>query len=406
MTQTPLTEKALTMALVRGAVALEPGARGLRARRLTEAALAHGADAQLRMTESQPAGVRLVFTTAATCVELDVVPTRYAYAGLPPRPQGVYDLRVDGAVVGRERATDADTITIDMRTGETRRTTAAVQTIRFDGLGAEPKSIALWLPHNESTELVALRADASITPVTPDGSERTWLHYGSSISQGSNALEPTNTWAAVAALSAGVELTNLGFGGGAMLDGLVARAIRDTPANAISLKVGINIVNSDAMRLRAFTPAVHTFLDTIRDGHPNTPILVVSPLFCGIHEESPGPGAFDVAALAEGRVAFVATGDRADVAAGRLTLRVIRAELERIVAERAENDPHLAYLDGLTLFGEEDAREHPLADGLHLRPEAHRIVGERFAVAAFGEAGPLASASLPTSVAQSVAQSK
>jgi hypothetical protein len=195
----------------------------------------------------------------------------------------------------------------------------------------------------------------------------------------------------VAALSAGVELANLGFGGGAMLDGFVARAMRDTPADAISLKLGINIVNSDAMRLRAFTPAVHAFLDTIRDGHPDTPILVVSPLFCGIHEETPGPGAFDTAALAEGRVAFVATGDRADVPAGRLNLRVIRAELERIVAERSASDSHLAYLDGLTLFGEDDALAHPLPDRLHLGPAAHRIVGERFAAAAFGEAGPFAS---------------
>jgi hypothetical protein len=262
-----------------------------------------------------------------------------------------------------------------------------VQTIRFEGLRAGLKGVALWLPHNESTELVALRADAQVVPKPRALGERTWLHYGSSISQGSNALEPTGTWAAVAALSAGVELTNLGFGGGAMLDGFVARAIRDTPADAISLKVGINIVNSDAMRLRAFTPAVHAFLDTIRDGHPDTPILVVSPLFCEIHEETPGPGAFDMAALAEGRVGFIATGDSADVPAGRLNLRVIRVELERIVTERAVTDPHLAYLDGLTLFGADDAQRHPLPDRLHLGPEAHRIVGERFATAAFGRSG-------------------
>jgi len=391
MTSTPLIEAALTLDLMRGAVALEPGARGLRARRLTDAALSHGADPQLRMAESQPAGVRLAFSTEATRIELDVVPTRYNYTGLPSRPLGVYELLIDGEVAARGSAVDADTVSIDMRTGETLRSRADVQTIRFDGLKPGRKSVALWLPHNESTELVALRADAPVTPTPPAPGERTWLHYGSSISQGSNALEPTGTWAAVAALSAGVELTNLGFGGGAMLDGFVARAMRDARADAISLKVGINIVNSDAMRLRAFTPAVHAFLDTIRDGHPDTPILVVSPLYCEIHEETPGPGAFDTAALAEGRVGFIATGDLADVPAGRLNLRVIRAVLERIVAERSESDPHLAYLNGLTLFGEDDALAHPLPDRLHLGPAAHRIVGERFADAAFGEAGPFAS---------------
>ena len=44
--------------------------------------------------------------------------------------------------------------------------------------------------------------------------------------------------------------------------------MRDTPADLISVKLGINLVNTDLMRLRAFGPAVHGFLDTIRDGHP------------------------------------------------------------------------------------------------------------------------------------------
>ena len=69
--------------------------------------------------------------------------------------------------------------------------------------------------------------------------------------------------------------------------------MRDTPADLISVKIGINLVNTDLMRLRAFAPAVHGFLDTIRDGHPTTPLLVVSPLFCPIHEDTPGPTAPD-----------------------------------------------------------------------------------------------------------------
>jgi hypothetical protein len=60
------------------------------------------------------------------------------------------------------------------------------------------------------------------------------------------------------------------------------RTIRNADADVISLKVGINLVNTDVMRLRAFGPAVHEFVDTIRDGHPSTPLLVVSPIFCEI----------------------------------------------------------------------------------------------------------------------------
>ena len=109
-----------------------------------------------------------------------------------------------------------------------------------------------------------------------------WLHHGSSISHGSNGDSPTAIWPALAARLGGVELVNLGFGGSALLDPFTARVIRDTPADVISLKLGINLVNADLMRLRAFGPAVHGFLDTIRDGHPDTPLLVVSPIHCPI----------------------------------------------------------------------------------------------------------------------------
>ena len=86
-----------------------------------------------------------------------------------------------------------------------------------------------------------------------------------------------------------MELINLGFGGSALLDPFTARALRDTPADLISVKIGINVVNADLMRLRAFAPAVHGFLDTIREGHPTTPLLVVSPILLPHPRGHPGP---------------------------------------------------------------------------------------------------------------------
>ncbi|WP_369822161.1 SGNH/GDSL hydrolase family protein [Saccharomonospora sp. CUA-673] len=257
-------------------------------------------------------------------------------------------------------------------------------TIRFDGLGESTgvstgestKDVEIWLPHNETIELVALRADADVAPATPRN-RPVWISHGSSISQGSNAAGPAGTWPAVAARHADVDLVNLGFSGAMMLDPFAARIIRDRPADLISLEIGINLVNSDAMRLRTFTPAVHGFLDTIRDGHPDTPIAVISPLHCLIHEHTPGPGTFDVDALRAGEIRFAATGDPADVAAGKLTLTVIRAQLREIVAGRA--DANLFHVDGQELYGEADHAEFPLPDALHPGPESHRVIGERFA---------------------------
>lgn len=367
----------LSHALVHGTAELEHTERGILPHRLPTWARAQAADPQLSMAESQPSGVRLAFRTTATVIELDVLRSRTTYAGLPARPDGIIELLVDREVVGQSETSGGDTVTIDMTTGSAEHVSGPISTARFDHLSHAPKDVEIWLPHNETVELLELRTDAPVEPLT-NGTRPVWLHHGSSISHGSNATRPTATWPAVAARLAHVELVNLGFGGSCLLDPFMARTIRDTPADAISVKLGINIVNTDLMRRRAFGPAVHGFLDTIRDGHPTTPLLVVSPIYCAIHEDTPGPGAFDLEALAQGAVKFRATGDPAERAAGKLTLNVIREELERVVTERQRTDAQLHYVDGRLLYGEEDSVSHPLPDALHPSAESHPIIGERF----------------------------
>ena len=378
----------ITADLLRGALDLERTGHGVLPHRLPAWARVH-ADPQLAGAESQPSGVRLAFRTRATSLELDVLPTKLVYLGGPPRPVGVYELLVDGRLFGQASATTGIIVTVDMATGATASQVGPVSTLRFTGLPGHLKNIEIWLPHNERTELVALRSNGPIDPAPATGN-RVWLHHGSSISHGSNAENPTETWPALAAASGTVDLVNLGFGGSALLDPFVARTMRDTPADLISVKIGINLVNLDLMRLRAFAPAVNGFLDTIRDGHPTTPLLLISPILCPIHEDTPGPGAFDLTALAEGRLQFVATGDPAETSAGKLTLTVIRAELARIALQRVATDPNLHYLDGLDLYGEADFAEFPLPDRLHPDAATHRRIGERFARLAFGPEGAFA----------------
>lgn len=366
----------LTPAFVRGALRLEPTARGVAPHRLPAWALAQAADPQLSMVEAQGAGVRIALRTAATSVTLTAHRTRVTYAGAPARPDGSIDLVVDGEVVRRARTSGGTTTELDMVTGQPTVIPGDDLVATFDGLPARVKDVEIWLPHNETLEIIEVTADAPVTESPLAG--RRWLHHGSSISQGSNAARPTGTWPAVAARLGGVELQNLGFGGAALLDQFVARVMRDTPADLLSVALGINLVNSDLMRLRAFRAGLHGFLDTIRDGHPSTPLLVVTPLHCRIHEATPGPGAFDTEAIAEGRLAFMATGDPAEVPAGRLTLESIRTETTRLVAERQATDPYLFLLDGLTLYGAADEAAHPLRDALHPDAETHRFIGERF----------------------------
>ncbi|MFI6143833.1 GDSL-type esterase/lipase family protein [Streptomyces sp. NPDC051109] len=385
----PLTTP-LTADLVRGALDLERTGHGLLPHRLPAWARAQYADGQLAMAEAQPSGVRLVFRTRATVIELDTLRTKMAYVGAPPRPDGAYDLLLDGRLAAQAGVTGGNVRTVDMTTGSVQMRPGPVGTVRFGALPDRPKDVEIWLPYNEITELVALRTDAPVEPV-PQGGRRVWLHHGSSVSHGSDAAGPSTTWPALAASLGGVDLVNLGFGGSALLDPFVARAMRDTPADLVSVKIGINLVNLDLMRLRAFTPAVHGFLDTLREGHPTAPLLVVSSVLCPIHEDTPGPTVPDFSTLGEGRLQFRAAGDPAERAAGKLTLGVIREELARIVKQRAAEDPDLHYLDGRELYGEADFAELPLPDQLHPDAASHHRIGTRFAELAFGPSGPFAS---------------
>ncbi|WP_329459846.1 GDSL-type esterase/lipase family protein [Streptomyces sp. NBC_01497] len=377
----------VTADILRGYLDAETTAHGLLPHRLPARARQQIPDSQLAVAEAQPSGVRLVFRTRATTIELETLPTKRVYQGFPAPADGVYDLLVDGRLAGQTTVTGGNVRTVtDMISQASELRAGPAGTARFTGLAAHDKDIEIWLPHTEITELIALRTDAPVEPAGEHG-RRVWLHHGSSISHGSNAAHPTAIWPALAAARGGAELVNLGFGGSALLDPFTARAMRDTPADLISLKIGINIVNSDAMRLRAFGPAVHGFLDTIREGHPSTPLLVVSPILCPVQEDTPGPLAPD---FDGGTLRFKATGDPAERAAGRLTLNVIRGELARIVGQRAADDTHLHYLDGRDLYGAADHAELPLPDEIHPDPAGHRRIGENFARLAFGDGGPFA----------------
>ena len=390
MITTPLTQD-----IIRGAAELEEGPHGVRLHRLPGWVRRQYPDPQLLAMEAQPSGVRIAVRTTATRIELVSHPSPVLYLGTH-RPRGRIDVCVDGELQLGDELTGGDATEIDLTTGSMRQVPGSSHTTVVEGLAATSKAVEFFLPHNESLELVSLASDAPLEPL-----ERTkplWIHHGSSISQGSNAASPSVIWPALAARRGNVELRNLGLGGSCFVDPFIARVIRDAPADVISVKLGINIVNLDGMRVRALVPAIHGFLDTIRDGHPTTPIVLVSPIFCGIHEDTPGPGGFDPASMGTRQVKFIATGTTGDEALGRLTLQVIRREM-RSLMERRSADANLHFLDGLELYGEADAAAAPLPDNLHPDTATHRLIGERFADHAFAATGPFGAVARPNQAA-------
>jgi hypothetical protein len=124
------------------------------------------------------------------------------------------------------------------------------------------------------------------------------------------------------------------------------------------------------MRERAFVSAFHGFLDTIREVKPDVPILVVSPIYCGPIEASPGPLVYGNG----GPVSAIARTP--PLTPGALSLGRVRQLLESHVDALQKTDSNLHYLDGLTLFTAADA--HDLPDALHPNTAGYARIAERF----------------------------
>ena len=380
MRNVPIDSEALRFA---GALDLEATPTGFAPRRLPAWTKPQIPDVSLEAVVQMPAGVRLVFTSTTTTLELDVQLTliRQLPRELKPAP---FELVVDGEVIALIETAVGHVINLGPASDEVTFDLGEPTTVTFAGLAPRSKRIELWLPPASAVDLRAVRVDDGATvEATPVGTARRWVHYGSSISHCAGALTPTWTWPAMVARTVGLDHTNLGFAGQCMLDPFVARTIRDLDVDIISMKVAVNIIAEDAMRQRPFGPALHGFLDTIREGKPDTPILVVSPIFSPVGEDRPGPLRLD----AEGRT--VSVDGPAELRRNSLTVRTMRSAVEAVVKLRRElGDENLHYLSGLELFGADDAGDLP--DHVHPNDAGNQRIAERFVRHAFADGGPLA----------------
>ena len=340
-------------------------------RRLPDWTRIQFADSGIERNAKFPSGVRLRFHTRADQIVLKVRVSKLVITGLSEdkRP-AAFDLLVNGvekATIAAEHGNVLRLTPVSTSVSTETLEPGEADLLIFDDLGDEEKEIEIWLPTTAIVEIVSISASSEILPPKFRKKKR-WVHYGSSISQCSEADRPMDAWPIRASQLLTLDLINFGLAGECQLDGFAARTIADTPADFISLKLGINIVNADSMRERTFIPAVHSLLDTIRQKQPRTPLLLISPVWCPFHENTPGPTMIDGQRLHS-------IERPAELAVGALTLTRIRTILQEVVGKREDNN--LYFMDGLKLFSSADSDHMP--DNLHPDSLGYRLMGERFA---------------------------
>jgi hypothetical protein len=318
-----------------GAVSVHETPAGLAPVRLPvdRAALFPSPDDTLMARAWGPSGVRLRFATDSRHLEVVVEP---ADTATEPR---IVDLTRDGALLAsREIPSEAGLVAFDLP--ELQPTSDAAPVYE------------LWLHPFHPTRVAALRVDDGAVFGVPTDRRPRWITYGSSITMCRSATSPARTWPAIAARAHDLNLTSLGFGGQCHLDPMIARVIRDLPADLITLKLGINVYGSGSLNARTYPGAVVALVAIIRERHPDTPIGVITSIVSPDRERTPN-----------------ATG---------CTLEDYREMTRDAVRRLTEaGDRRLLLFEGTELFGNDDVGMLP--DGLHPNGEGYELMGARMA---------------------------
>ena len=205
------------------------------------------------------------------------------------------------------------------------------------GRGPEPG--ILYLPEGMRPTVRSVRGvGAAIAPAPP---RPRWLCYGDSIAEGWVASEPASAWPARVGRERGSDVVNLAYAGAARGELVSAEELASLPAELISLAHGTNCWTRVPHDAAHFRTGLESFLALLREGHPHTPVVAISPVLRADAERQPNRLG---ACLADLRRAFE----------------------EAVNARVRAGDRHLELVPGLPLLA---AERFP--DGIHPDDEGH-----------------------------------
>ncbi|MFI6082033.1 SGNH/GDSL hydrolase family protein [Streptomyces sp. NPDC051217] len=232
--------------------------------------------------------------------------------------------------------------------GETFTEPAREQVARIE-LPPSCGPFTVHLPEGHAPEILGVRPVGG--SLAPAPARPRWVVHGDSITEGWSSTRPARSWPAVAGRALGLDTVNLGYAGAARGELATASHIAALPAHLITLAFGTNCWFGVPYSAPLLYETTRAFLAVVREGHPTTPLLVLSPVLRPDAEH---------------------TGNALGA-----TLTELRAAMEEAVRDVvAAGDERLLLLPGRGLL-----RAEHLVDGVHPDDSGHVLIAEAVATA-------------------------
>lgn len=286
-----------------------------------------------------PAGVRLEFTGDADAVEVDYRTQQEPFGYLGGGEGGEFTLWRDGELIATEAAV----------VGE--------GTVLLPGTDGAERAI-VHLPERMLPTVMAIRAAGGVGTIEPAAAQPRWIAYGDSITEGWTVSTPGRSWPLVIGRRYGIDVTNMGYSGSARGEIPSAEEIAALPADVITIAHGTNCWTRIPFSTGMFREGLVAFIDIVRQGHPDTPVIAISPI----------------------------TRPDAETTPNRLgaSLTDLRAVFEQVVRARITGgDTHLTLVEGLPIVD-----PSLLDDGIHPGDAGHRAMADAIGPVVADALGP------------------
>lgn len=209
------------------------------------------------------------------------------------------------------------------------------------------REITLYLPLYAPVKVmgIGVDADAEIQPPRPFALNKPIVFYGTSITQGGCASRSGMSYEAILGRLLNVDFINLGFSGNGIGEPEMAYIVASLDPAVFVLDFAHNNPTIESLK-QAYDP----FIATIRRKHPETPIILLTPIY-DAHLESWAP---------------------------RPILDEMRTIIRQVAAQRiAAGDKNLQLVEGTDLLG--PSQGDSLVDGAHPNDLGHKAIAEGLA---------------------------